>query len=92
MASLRLLSASLRNYSAPPLRIIVAVLLLGHPVKRLYLVAPILFSSKTSQVPRFSALRSLRVVRTLAPVAFSTLLISSLATLPAQKIFLSAKY
>lgn len=70
----------------------VAVLLAGHPVKKLYLEAPTLFSSKSSQFPNYSYFRSLKVVRTLAPVAFSTLLKSSLATLPAQKIFLSAKY
>jgi hypothetical protein len=92
MASLRLLSASFKNYSAPPLRIIVAVLLFGHPVKRLYLVPPILFSSNKSQVPKFSYFKSVIVVSILAPVAFSTLLISSFWTLPAQKMFLSAKY
>jgi hypothetical protein len=92
IASFNDLSASLRNYSAPPLKIIVAVLLFGQPVNKLYLVPPILFSSNNSQIPKFSAFRSFRVVNNLAPVAFSTLLISSLFTLPAQNIFLSAKY
>lgn len=92
IASFKLLSASFKNYSAPPLRIKVAVLLLGHPVKKLYLLAPTLFSSNNSQLPKYSYFKSVKVVRTLAPVAFSTLLISSLVTLPAQKIFQSAKY
>ena len=92
MASLRLHSDSFKNCSAPPLRRMVAVLLLSHWVKRLYLSLPILFSSKRPHVPRSSGLKSEMVVCILAPVACSTLLMSSLATLPAQKMFLSAKY
>lgn len=92
IASFKDLSASLMNYSAPPLTIIVAVFDFGQSVKKLNLSAPIYFSSKTPQVPSISALISVVVDYTLPPVAFSTLFISSLSTLPEQKIFLSAKY
>jgi hypothetical protein len=92
IASFRLRSDSLRNCSAPPLSKIVAVLLLGHCINTLYLSLPILLSSNSPQIPRSSGQKSEIVVYILAPVACSTLLISSFATRPAQKTFRSAKY
>jgi len=57
IASFNDLSASAMNYSAPPLKIIVAVLVVGHPLNKLYLSAPIYFSSNSPQKPRFSTVR-----------------------------------
>lgn len=92
MASLSDLSASWINCSAPPLKTMVAVLLLGQSMNMLNLSAPICFSSKAPQVPRTSSVRPLTVVWTIPPVALYNLCISSWGTLPAQKIPLSAKY
>jgi len=89
---LRDLSASAINCSAPPLRIIVTVLEFGHSVKTLNLSAPICFSSKSPTYPRTSSVIPLHVVWIFPPTAFYVLIRSSLATLPAQKISLSAKY
>jgi hypothetical protein len=92
MASFRDLSASLINCSAPPLKIMVADLAFGQFSNKLYLYAPICFSSKFSHVPSTSGVMLLTVVWRTAPVAFETLLMSSLDTLPAQKIPLSANH
>lgn len=58
IASFKLLSASLINYSAPPLNNIVAVYDFGHDVKKLNLSAPTYFSSKNPHVPNISGLTS----------------------------------
>ena len=92
MASLRDLSAYFMNCSAPPLKMMVADLALGQSSKRLYLSAPICFYSNLSQVPSTSGLMLLTVVCRVAPVAFATRLISSLETLPAQKMPRSANH
>jgi len=60
--SLRDLSASCINYSAPPLKIIVAVLDSEQSLKRLYLSAPICTSSNSPHFPRTSAVRPLTVL------------------------------
>jgi len=62
IASFRDLSASAMNCSAPPLRIMVALLDYGQFLKRLNLSAPIYTSSKSPQVPRTSEVRPLTVV------------------------------
>jgi len=80
------------NYSAPPLKIIVAVLVFLHSLNKLYLSAPIYFSSNSPQNPNTSTVNPCTVVWIYPPVAFTNLFISSDGTLPAQKIFLSAKY
>eukprot|EP00919_Chromeraceae_sp_WS-2016_P013846 GHVR01032592.1.p1 GENE.GHVR01032592.1~~GHVR01032592.1.p1 ORF type:complete len:120 (-),score=3.78 GHVR01032592.1:764-1123(-) len=92
IASFRDRSASLMNCSAPPLKIIVADLVLGHSSKRLYLSAPICFYSNFPHVPKTSEVTLLTVVCKRAPVALATRFISSLVTLPAQKIPLSANH
>lgn len=56
------LSASLINYSAPPLKIMVAVLDAGQPLKRLNLSAPNYFSSNSPQVPKQAGVKPLTVV------------------------------
>lgn len=90
--SLRDLSASAINCSAPPLRIIVTDLADGHSVKILKRSAPICFSSKSPTLPKQSEVIPLHVVWIFPPVAFYVLIRSSLVTLPAQKMSLSAKY
>jgi len=70
----------------------VAVLEFGHFWNKLYLSAPICFSSNNPQVPKFFSFISLHVCKRLAPVAFDTLSISSAGTLPAQNKLRSAKY
>jgi len=54
IASFNDLSASAINYSAPPLKIIVAVFVFGHSLNMLYLSAPICFSSNSAQYPNTS--------------------------------------
>jgi len=92
MASCTDLSASSINCSAPPLIIRVEDLDLMHLLKILYLSAPICFSSKYPQVPKISGFKLLQVCCSRAPVDLATLFKSSSLTLPAQKMFLSAKY
>ena len=65
---------------------------LGHSSKRLYLSAPICFSWNFPQVPSTSAATLLTVVWRTAPVDLATLLMSSLVTLPAQKMPRSANH
>lgn len=60
--SLRDLSASLMNWSAPPLKIIVAVLDYGQSLKVLKRSEPNWISSKTPQVPKTAAVNPLTVV------------------------------
>jgi hypothetical protein len=59
---------------------------------KLYLSAPIYTSSNLPHVPKEALSRPLTVVYTTPPVADASLVRSSVGTLPAQKIFLSAKY
>lgn len=92
MASFKDLSASLMNCSAPPLKMMVADLVFGHSSNKLYLSAPICFSSNFPQVPKTSGVMLLTVVWRVAPVAFETLLMSSFVTRPAQKIPRSANH
>jgi len=80
------------NCSAPPRKIIVLLLALGHPVKKLYLSPPTCFSSNLSQRPRTFGERSDSEVWIIAPVALETRSTSSLGPRPAQNILRSAKY
>mmetsp|Transcript_45718 Transcript_45718/g.74573 ORF Transcript_45718/g.74573 Transcript_45718/m.74573 type:complete len:229 (+) Transcript_45718:458-1144(+) len=92
IASCRERSASSINCSAPPLRITVADLASGHPVKRLYRSEPICLSSNTSHVPSTLGMISFTEVCTAPPVALATRCKSSSATRPAQNMSRSAKY
>ena len=65
---------------------------LGQSSNKLYLSAPICFSWNDPQVPNTSGATLFTVVCKTAPVDLATLLISSLGTLPAQKIPLSANH
>ena len=60
--SLSDLSASLINYSAPPLKTMVAVLDDGQSLKRLNLSAPNCFSSNSPQVPKEADVNPFTVV------------------------------
>jgi len=90
--SLRDLSASAINCSAPPLRTKVQDIAFGHSVKTLKRSAPICLSSKFPTNPRTSEVIPLHVVWIFPPTAFYVRIRSSFTTLPAQKISLSAKY
>eukprot|EP01139_Manchomonas_bermudensis_P005583 Amastigsp_a175365_241.p3 type:complete len:358 gc:universal Amastigsp_a175365_241:413-1486(+) len=92
MASCSERSASSMNCCAPPRRTMVAVVVNGHPVKKLYRSSPTWRSSKRSQVPRTAGLTPASEVWILAPVARATRSRSSLTTRPAQKSWRSAKY
>mmetsp|Transcript_22774 Transcript_22774/g.31221 ORF Transcript_22774/g.31221 Transcript_22774/m.31221 type:complete len:304 (-) Transcript_22774:843-1754(-) len=85
-------SVSSRNCSPPPLRMMVAVLALGQPLKKLNRSSPRPRSSNTSQWPSTAPFRPCTEVCTKAPVALATRSRSSVATLPALKMPLSAKY
>mmetsp|Transcript_22321 Transcript_22321/g.32501 ORF Transcript_22321/g.32501 Transcript_22321/m.32501 type:complete len:283 (-) Transcript_22321:441-1289(-) len=92
MASCTERSVSSRNCSPPPRNTMVAVFAFRHPLKKLYLSSPRPFSSKRAHSPRTSPVSPFTEVCTAAPVALETLSRSSVATLPAQNIPLSAKY
>ena len=78
--------------SAPPRRMIVHVVSLSHPEKKLYRSPPTWRSSNFAHAPSTPGLRSLHDVCSEAPVAFDIRLRSSSATRPAQKRPRSAKY
>ena len=96
MASCNERSTSSMNCSAPPRRIIVAVLARGQPVKMLYRSEPICISSRTSHVPNtcadWAALlasgRFSTVVIIAPPHAFCVRFRSSSWTRPAQNMSL----
>mmetsp|Transcript_26149 Transcript_26149/g.64967 ORF Transcript_26149/g.64967 Transcript_26149/m.64967 type:complete len:213 (+) Transcript_26149:880-1518(+) len=92
MASWSDLSASSTNCWAPPRRMIVADLVPGHSLKRLYRSDPIWISSNSPHVPRTSGVRLCTVVWTAAPVARCVRRTSCSSTRPAQNTSRSAKY
>jgi hypothetical protein len=80
------------NFSAPPQRMVVHVLALGKPVKKLHLLPLIWVSLNTWLWPSTSGIRAFPLVWVEPPQAIIVLFRSSSGQWPAQNMFLSAKY